>query len=71
MAAKLCPFVMAEIVLPELSEESHQPVSAQFSLVSNLPLARYVSSKLSTAIGYYEDTASSIGQAKCRYKPNF
>ena len=43
---KICPFVMAEIVLPELFKESHQPVSAQFSSVSNLFLA----SKLSMAI---------------------
>ena len=39
MAAKFCLFIMAEIGLPELFEESHRPVSAQFSSVSNLFLA--------------------------------
>ena len=29
MTAKFCPFVMDKIVLPELFEESHQPVSPQ------------------------------------------
>ena len=29
MAMKFCPFVMDTIVLPELFEESHQPVSPQ------------------------------------------
>ena len=61
MAAKFCPFVMVEIVLPELFEGFHQPVSAQFSIVSNLFLATYIASKLSMVTDYYEDTAN-----KCR-----
>ena len=56
MATKCCSFVMAEIVLPELSEESHQSLSAQFFSVSNL-LSSYVASKLSMAINCHEDKA--------------
>ena len=45
---KFCPLVnnimkcTLKMVLPELFEETHQPVSAQFSSVSNIFLASYL-----------------------------
>ena len=63
MAAVLSPFVMVEIILPELFEESHQLVSAPFSLVSNLFLA-----KQAMAIDYYGYTWETqlVALGKCR-----